>query len=132
MGLCQGCSKVFSVIHMKDGYCKECYEKEYGTTFSTGEEDNSKTLSEGSELDKVEPNGENTYAVLSVVFGVFGILLLSFIFGPLGLFFGLKSQKNEGKSTLATVGIVISSIVSVLGLLALIGGMVSISSLLLN
>ncbi len=34
MGMCKGCSKVFSSLEMKNGYCKECLpesEKEQGS-----------------------------------------------------------------------------------------------------
>ena len=35
MGMCRGCNKVFSVINMKDGFCEECYKKEFGVSFES-------------------------------------------------------------------------------------------------
>ncbi len=54
-----------------------------------------------------------TKGILSIVFGVIGIIILPIIFGPLAIYFGIKAKK-EGFKKLGNAGIIIGIIALIL------------------
>lgn len=119
MGMCKGCSKVFNVTSMKDGLCEECYIKEKGVGFDSDETPENTT--QNIPIEENKGNGEHTFGILSVVLGALSFFILTIILAPLGLYFGIQSQKNE-KSPWAIAGIIISGIGTAFAIIGLLSG----------
>lgn len=66
MGMCQGCNKVFNTLQMKDGFCEECYKKEFGVSFESTKANESEVIT--SEIKPLSNTAKYSMLGISAIF----------------------------------------------------------------
>jgi hypothetical protein len=63
-----------------------------------------------------------TYGILSLIFAIIGIFFFGIILGPIAIILGVIGRKKDDSKGLATAGLIIGIIVTILAIIGLILG----------
>ncbi len=63
-----------------------------------------------------------TYGILSLIFAIIGIFFFGIILGPIAIILGVIGRKKDDSKGLATAGLIIGIIVTILAIIGLIFG----------
>ena len=61
-----------------------------------------------------------TYGILSLIFAIIGIFFFGIILGPIAIILGVIGRKKDDSKGLATAGMIIGIIVTILAIIGLI------------